>query len=94
MTSFWWLILFSVNEFFVFRLESVKCKKYTNTNGKDSKYTHAINITMVWSYSMERGLTAWKEVEGVGLPVEEGVEGVEEGVEGVELPIRGGVGYW
>ena len=86
MTSFWWLILFSVNEFFVFRLESVKCK--------DSKYTHAINITIVWSYSMERGLTAWKEVEGVGLPVEEGVEGVEEGVEGVELPIRGGVGYW
>ena len=37
---------------------------------------------------------AWKEVEGVELPVEEGVEGVEEGIEGVELPIRGGVGYW
>ena len=38
MTSFWWLILFFTDEFF--RLESIICKKYTNTNGNDSKYTN------------------------------------------------------
>ena len=37
MTSFWWLILFFMGLFFIFSLRSVICKKYTNTNGKDSK---------------------------------------------------------
>ena len=45
MTSFWWLILFFTDE--IFRLESVLCKKYTNINGKDSKYTNAINISII-----------------------------------------------
>ena len=29
MNSFWWLILFFIDEVFIFRLESVICKKYT-----------------------------------------------------------------
>ena len=49
LTSFWWLILFFIDEIFVFRLKSVIFKKYTNTNGKDSKYTNAINISIIWS---------------------------------------------
>ena len=41
-----WLILFSIDEFF--RLESVICKKYTNTcDGMDSNYTNAINISII-----------------------------------------------
>ena len=43
MTSFWWLILFFIDEFFIFSLTSVICEKYTNTNGKDDKYTNAID---------------------------------------------------
>ena len=46
MTSFWWLILFFIDDF---RLKSVICKKYTNANGKDSKYTNAIDISIIWS---------------------------------------------
>ena len=41
---------------------------------------------------------AWKEVEGIELPVDEKVEGVElpveEEVEGVELPVGEGVSSW
>ena len=48
MNSFWWLILFFIDDFF--RLESAISKKYTNTNGKDSKDTNAINISINWSY--------------------------------------------
>ena len=40
---------FFIDESFIFRLESVICKKYTNTNGKDSNYTNAINISITWS---------------------------------------------
>ena len=47
MTSFWWLILFVIDKFFIFRLKSVICKKYTNTNGKDRKYTNAIDISII-----------------------------------------------
>ena len=47
MTSFWWLILFFVDEFFIFRLENVACKKYRNATGKDSKYTNAIDISII-----------------------------------------------
>ena len=43
----WLLVLFFIDEFF--RLESVICKKYTRTNGKDSKYTNAIDISIIWS---------------------------------------------
>ena len=32
-----------------FRLVSVICKKYTNTNGKGSKYTNTINISIIRS---------------------------------------------
>ena len=46
MTSLWWLILFFIEEFF--RLERVICRKYTNTNGKDSKHTNIIDI--IWLY--------------------------------------------
>ena len=44
MTSFWRLILFFIDLFFIRSLRSVICKKYTNANGKDSKYTNSINI--------------------------------------------------
>ena len=47
MKSLWWLIFFFIDEFF--RLESVISKKYTNNNGKDSKYTNAIDISIIWS---------------------------------------------
>ena len=46
MTSFWWLIFFFTDEFF--RLESVLW--YTNTNGEDSQYTNAIDISIIWLY--------------------------------------------
>ena len=46
MTSFWWLILFFIDLFFICRLGSVICKKYTNANGKDNKYTNAIDISI------------------------------------------------
>ena len=49
MTSFWWLILFFIDEFFIFRLKSVICKRYTNTDGKDCKYTNAIDISIICS---------------------------------------------
>ena len=45
MTSFWWLILFFIDKFF--RLKSVICKKYANTNGKDTKYTNTIDISII-----------------------------------------------
>ena len=47
MTSFWWLILFFIDKFF---RESVICKKYTNTNGKDSKHTNNIDISIILFY--------------------------------------------
>ena len=48
MKSFWRLILFFIDNFFSFRLETVICKKIHKTNGKDSKYTNAIDISIVW----------------------------------------------
>ena len=48
MTSLWWMILFFIGLFFIFR-ESVVCKKYTNANGKYSNYTSAINISIISS---------------------------------------------
>ena len=54
----WWFYVcwscFSL-AFFIFRLESVVCKKYTNANGKDSKHTNAIDISIIWSCDMGRG---------------------------------------
>ena len=50
MTSFWWLIVFLIDKFFIFRLNSIICKKYTNTDGKDSRYTNAIDISSIWLY--------------------------------------------
>ena len=47
MTSFWCLIMFSIDKLFIFRLKSVVCKKYTNTDDKDSKHTNAINISII-----------------------------------------------
>ena len=47
MTSFW-LIFFFINGFFIFRLKSVICKKYTNANGRDIKYTNAIDIISLY----------------------------------------------
>ena len=47
MTSFWWLILFFIDEFFIFRLESLIFKKYTNANGKGRKYTNAMYISII-----------------------------------------------
>ena len=50
MMSFWWLILFLlielghsaiIDKFFR------KNKKYTNIDGKDSKYTNAIDISSI-----------------------------------------------
>ena len=49
MKSFWWLILFFIGLFFIFR-EIPICKKYINTNGKDHKHTNAIDISIVWLY--------------------------------------------
>ena len=54
MTSFWSLILFLlllshqaiIDEFFK-RLKSVICKKYTNTDEKDRKYTNTINMSII-----------------------------------------------
>ena len=38
-----------IGKFFNFRLESVNSKKYTNANGKGSKYAVALNIGVIWS---------------------------------------------
>ena len=46
MTSFWWLILFFIDFFFICSLRIVICKKYANTNGKENKYTNAIDISI------------------------------------------------
>ena len=46
ITSFWWLILFFIDLFFICSLRSVICKKYANANGKDSKYTNTIDISI------------------------------------------------
>ena len=40
------MILFFIDKFFIFRLKSVVCKKYTNTDGKDHEYTNAIDISI------------------------------------------------
>ena len=53
MASFWGLILFLIDEFFIFRLESVIRKKYASTNGKESKYTYAIDVSIIWLYSKQ-----------------------------------------
>ena len=45
ITSFWWLILFFIDLFFICSLRSVICKKYTN-HGKDSKYTNELDISI------------------------------------------------
>ena len=50
MTSFWWLIMFFIVKFFIFRLKSVIYKKYTNANRKDKKYTNAMDISSIWLY--------------------------------------------
>ena len=47
MTSLGLLILFFIDEFFIFRLEIVVCKKYTNASDKDSKYTNDIDISII-----------------------------------------------
>ena len=46
MTPFWWLILFFIELFFICSLRSVICKKYANANGKDSKYTNSIDVSI------------------------------------------------
>ena len=46
MMSFWWLILFFIDLFFICSLRSFICKKYANANGKDSNYTNAIDISI------------------------------------------------
>ena len=50
-----WLLFFSVAVFFFIFRESAIRKKYTNTNGKDSKYTNTIDISIIWSCSMGKG---------------------------------------
>ena len=45
MTSFWWLIFFFID--FLFLEKVLYAKKYTNTNGKDSKYTSTIDISII-----------------------------------------------
>ena len=45
--SFWWLLLFFIDLFFICSLGSVTCKKYANVYGKDSKYTNAIDISII-----------------------------------------------
>ena len=51
MAFFWWLILFFfISGFFIFSLRLVICKKYTNTNSKDSKHTNTIDISIIWPY--------------------------------------------
>ena len=49
MTSFWWLILFFIDLFFICSLGSVICKKYENPHGKDSKHTNTIDISITGS---------------------------------------------
>ena len=49
----WWLILFFIDKFFIFRLKS---EKYTDTNGKDSKYTNTIDISII-SFDCTEGCT-------------------------------------
>ena len=52
MTSFFLLMLgcrVIIGLFLIFR-KSVICKKYTNTNGKDCKYTNTIYISVIWLY--------------------------------------------
>ena len=55
MASCWWVILFLIDEFFIFSLRSVIYKKYTNANGKDSKYTNVIDISITGSCGMGTG---------------------------------------
>ena len=84
MTSFWWLILFFIDLFFICSLRSVICKKYANANGKDSKYTNTVDISIYPAVG--------EDVEGVELSVEEEVKGVslsvEEKVESVDLSVK------
>ena len=46
MPLFWRLILFFIDSFFICSLGSVIYKKYANANGKDSKYTNVIDISI------------------------------------------------
>ena len=48
MTSFWWLVLLFIDEFFTFSLRNVIYEKYTNTNGKHSKDTNTIDIILLY----------------------------------------------
>ena len=66
-------------------LVSVVCKKYTNTNGKDSKYTNTINISIIWSCGGGGGRQC-------KITCREGVRNVEEGVEGVDPSVGEEVG--
>ena len=45
MKPFWWLILFFIDEFFIFRLKSVTCTKYAN--GNDRKYINTVDIISI-----------------------------------------------
>ena len=47
MTSFWWLILFFIDLFFICSLGTLTCKKYANNNDKDRKYTNTIDISII-----------------------------------------------
>ena len=66
-------------------LVSVVCKKYTNTNDKDSKYTNTINISIIWSCGGGGGRQC-------KITCREGVRNVEEGVEGVDPSVGEEVG--
>ena len=49
MTSFWWLIFFPLRRSFL-GWKVLYAKTYTNSNGKDSKHTSTIDISMIWLY--------------------------------------------
>ena len=49
MTLFWWLIFFFIDEFFIFSLKSIICKKYRSANGNKSNYTNDIDTSIIWS---------------------------------------------
>ena len=49
MTLFWWLIFFFIDEFFIFSLKSIICKKYRSANDNNSNYTNDIDTSIIWS---------------------------------------------
>ena len=55
-------------------------QKYANPHGKDSKYTNAIDISIIWYCGRGRRrrhrVICREGVEGLNLSVEEEVEGV------------------